>query len=523
MPRRWALFPIFSGILLVFLVGRGVQAATEHIVHFPDTEYELDIYRISGQEKGNTLLLIGGIHNEPGGYLSADLYADMALKRGQLIVVPRANFLSIHSDKRGPHGDMNRKFIKGATQNKSYDDQIVAILKELMAQSDLVLNLHDGSGFYRPQWESPLKNPLRWGQSIIADDESYPSPRSGKTLELGQLARKVVQEVNVQIANPDHRFHFNNTRTTASDSPHPEQRRSATFYSLTQFGIPAFGVETSKEIPSNELRVRYQTMIINAFMKEFEIIPEHPKIYLDPPQLKYLVISVNDTPPIVVPNQGRLSVSPGDRVYISHVEANYERGVIADISGLGNGNDIRKHFAITRPTSIQVKKDGYLCGKVEVQLRSAEEKVATDRPPTLRYFIVELNGARRAVAADEELEVVKGDRIRITDALLDQEGRDGLKVNFVGFTGPKRANEGEDRGYWIDTAVDLIPRYAVDKKANRYKVEAKFQGQPLAKMYVRLIEPPSHRPPSATTPPGNLLPSKDRKEKLPDRSSSLPK
>ena len=41
-------------------------------------------------------MLIGGIQgNEPGGFLSADLYADMSLEKGNLIVVPRANFNSI--------------------------------------------------------------------------------------------------------------------------------------------------------------------------------------------------------------------------------------------------------------------------------------------------------------------------------------------------------------------------------------------------------------------------------------------
>ncbi len=41
-------------------------------------------------------MLIGRIQgNEPGGFLSADLYADMSLDTGNLIIVPRANFYSI--------------------------------------------------------------------------------------------------------------------------------------------------------------------------------------------------------------------------------------------------------------------------------------------------------------------------------------------------------------------------------------------------------------------------------------------
>ena len=69
-------------------------AQTIHDVYFKNTDYELNVYKIYGAEKGKTMMIIGGIQgDEPGGYIAADLYADMALKKGNLIVVPRANFL----------------------------------------------------------------------------------------------------------------------------------------------------------------------------------------------------------------------------------------------------------------------------------------------------------------------------------------------------------------------------------------------------------------------------------------------
>jgi len=118
-------------------------------------------------------MLIGGIQgNEPGGFLSADLYADMSLEKGNLIVVPRANFYSILLNKRGPHGDMNRKFThEDATD--SMEDKIVSILKKLIGQSDYLLNLHDGSGYYYHEFIDKWRNPRRFGQSIIADCKAY--------------------------------------------------------------------------------------------------------------------------------------------------------------------------------------------------------------------------------------------------------------------------------------------------------------------------------------------------------------
>jgi predicted deacylase len=99
MILTWVLFPSQA------------FSTREHQVYFPNTAYELNIYKIKGKKPGNTLMLIGGIQgNEPGGFLSADLYADMRLEKGNLIVVPRANFYSIITNQRGPNGDMNGKF-----------------------------------------------------------------------------------------------------------------------------------------------------------------------------------------------------------------------------------------------------------------------------------------------------------------------------------------------------------------------------------------------------------------------------
>ncbi|MCK5254727.1 MAG: succinylglutamate desuccinylase/aspartoacylase family protein, partial [Deltaproteobacteria bacterium] len=145
------LFPVFC------------FTSTKHLAYFQGTEYELNVYKIHGVEKGKTLLIIGGIQgNEPGGYLAADLYVDMSLRKGNLIVVPRANFHSILRNQRGVNGDMNRKFADFS--EKDSDNKIVNVLRELIAESDYLLNLHDGSGFYSEKWESDLRNPKRYGQ-----------------------------------------------------------------------------------------------------------------------------------------------------------------------------------------------------------------------------------------------------------------------------------------------------------------------------------------------------------------------
>ena len=159
-----------------------------------------------------------------------------------------------------------------------------------------------------------------------------------------------------------------NTRTHDKDSPHKEQMRSATYYALTRHHIPAFGVETSKFLPTIDLKVRHHNLVINAFKKLFDILPESPGLILDPPLLKYLVISVNSQTPIVVKNNQTLELDSGDAINVTHIEANYERGLSLDILGYGGLNDYRKDFEIFRNTSIIVRKDNHKFAEIPLSI-----------------------------------------------------------------------------------------------------------------------------------------------------------
>ncbi len=488
---RWVTW-ITLLFFLVFFCRGTASGLTQEFTYFPGTESELKVYKIQGERKGNTLLIIGGIQgNEPGGYLAADLYVDMSLREGTLIVVPRANFSSIVKDVRGVKGDMNRKF--ASVSREDSDHRIVDILRELIAESDYLLNLHDGAGFYSERWESPMRNPKQCGQSIITDCEQYYAPRKDRVLPLGDMARRVCEAVNAQIENKEYHFSFNNHRTLEPTTLHAEQRTSATFYALTQHEIPAFGIETSKQIGSYELRVKFQTMVINAFMKEFGIIPEHPRIYLDPPQLNYLVLTINDTNPTVVYDGQTLSLREGDYLEISHIEANYERGLSVDVVGVGGTNDYRKRLQISSSTDVIVKKDKFNCGRVSLFVTPASPSFGQEAGagvPGLDYLIVEVNHTPQVVKRDGYMKVVRGGLITITDALsTPRVAANALKVNFKGFVANPLDNRGEDRGYAIDTAKDLWKRYSVDGKGMVYPIITTYGEQEVGRVWVELVEP----------------------------------
>ncbi len=491
---RIIIIAILAGLIFV-LPDVAMANKKIHTIFFEGTDHELHTYKICGNNSGKTLLLIGGIQgDEPGGFLSADHYADISLSKGNLIVVPRANFKSIVLYRRQVNDDMNRKFADDHKNN--YETKIVEILKKLISESDCMLNLHDGSGFYSDKWESPEKNPTKFGQSIIADCESYLNPSTGKTIHLGAMARSVVTELNKKINNSAHYFHFNNHRTQEKTSLHKEQRKSATYYSLYECGIPAFGIETSKSLPL-ELKVQYHNFAINAFMEKLEIVPETPGLNLDTPVLDYIVISVNNSLPIVVKNQQTLNINSGDTVLISHVETNYERGLCADIIGYGTIRDIRKKIKIIGPARIVVRKDFFPCGSVYIATNKSKEKmpqgVSISKKPRLTAYIdsfkTKINGREHVFPNNSRVSLIRGDTFELVDVAGGPGDPADMVVNFKGYVGNKSINTGEDRGYIIDTAGNLWKNYSLNKKGLNYQVIVTYNEKKVGRLIIELKKP----------------------------------
>ena len=124
-----------------------------------------------GIDNNNTVLVTGGIQgDEPGGFMSANLLArGYEITSGSLYVVPNLNMPSIIKKSRGINGDMNRKF--DILSDKDPEKDIVEQIKSLVLQPNItmLINLHDGSGFYRPKYINTMMNPNRWGKIAIID------------------------------------------------------------------------------------------------------------------------------------------------------------------------------------------------------------------------------------------------------------------------------------------------------------------------------------------------------------------
>ncbi|MBQ4132960.1 MAG: deacylase [Desulfovibrionaceae bacterium] len=220
---------------------------------------------VLGPGNGPTLFVVGGIQgDEPGAFSAASLLVThYEITRGRLIVVPNLNFQSIIMRDRGPNGDMNRKFAALSKSDPEYE--IVTNIKNLLLlpEVDAILNMHDGSGFYRPDWEDSMRNPKRWGQSVIIDQATIGVPNFGN---LQGIAETVLTRTNACLLEPEHRYYLKNTHTAMGDR---EMERALTYFAISN-GKPAFGVEASKSF-SLPVRIYYHVHVLEAFMEHMGI------------------------------------------------------------------------------------------------------------------------------------------------------------------------------------------------------------------------------------------------------------
>ncbi len=238
--------------------------------------------KADGVDENPHVLVIGGIQgDEPGSFSAASLISThYKITHGTVTVVPNLNFLSIIDRKRGIYGDMNRKFAKLDKDDPDYD--LVKRIQNIinLPEIDLILNLHDGSGYYNPENISKIQNPKKWGNCVIIDQAEFESKKHG---DLENIAAKVSEEVNYALLDDLHKYHVYNTKTSDGNV---EMAKSLTWYALNQ-GKPAFGIEASKELDVSK-RTYYHLLALESFFRymgieferNFELSPQGISIAL---------------------------------------------------------------------------------------------------------------------------------------------------------------------------------------------------------------------------------------------------
>ena len=235
---------------------------------FAVTNRDFSIYKKESQTPSHTLLIIGGIHgDEPGAYFAPAFFEKYyKITKGSVWVIPNINGDSIIANQRGIYNDMNRKF--SVIEKDDPDYFIIERVKKIILDKkvDLILNLHDGHGFYRETHENAIFNPKAWGQATIIDQDKING--LDKFGDLDKIATQVKNNLNKdKLFQEFHSFGVKNTQTKFKDE---QMQLSLTYFAITN-NKPAFAIETSKNITDLTEKVIYQLKSMEEFMKIMDI------------------------------------------------------------------------------------------------------------------------------------------------------------------------------------------------------------------------------------------------------------
>jgi len=411
---------------------------------------DFTLHKLDSGRPGPTILVIGGIQgDEPGGFSAAALLVShYKIKAGAVWVVPNLNFLSIIRCSRGVYGDMNRKFADLDPKDPEYEavQKIKAIIRD--EQVTAVLHLHDGWGYYSPTTVSEWQCPLRWGQSVIIDQDTTEARSFG---DLKELADRAVAAANEHLYEPLHAYHVKNTHTkTLDDETAKEMSKTLTYYAIGQ-GKPAFGIEGSKNLPP-PMRSYYHLRVIESFLKSFGV--EYERTFdLGAPQVAEAL-------------QSNVAVSFFDnKVYLD----------------LRNARERLRYIPLKKDSVVE-----YQPGSPLLALVSADKSLkvyfgntnVTELDPQFMEFDssldgvpMDIDGVRRQTRFGAVVDVRKDFRV--------EPGSD-YRVNVIGFSKPGLADEA---GVTL-TKAELKKEFSVDKAGTVYRVEVykgeKFCGMILA-------------------------------------------
>jgi len=406
--------------------------------------FDFTFHEKGEKESDTTLLVIGGIQgDEPGGFNAASLLVThYKITKGSLWVVPNLNFYSIIKRSRGPYGDMNRKFAGLSKSDPEY--KTVQRIKNIILdpEVDLVLNLHDGSGFYRDNYIDKWHNPNRWGQCCIIDQQEIKSERFGN---LGEIGRKTVEEVNSALAMEDHKFSLKDTLTAQGDE---EMAKSLTYFAVRN-NKPAFGIEGSKNFPTH-MRAYYHLLALESFMRQMDI--EFKRDFeLTPLGVKG---AINDDVNIVLDKRIALLV-PKTRDFLNYIplrrnsdiEVSSSNPLIKLVKDKGN---FRVYYGNRRMTMLKPQYFEY--------------------DDTLKTVNMKIDGKDTTVKLGTIVNVKN-------DFLVEKKNK--YRVNVIGYTDSKHKNES---GFKI-TKEKILTRYSLDNAGNIFRVEfyndKKFSGMVL--------------------------------------------
>ncbi|WP_419785505.1 M14/M99 family metallopeptidase [Pseudodesulfovibrio sp.] len=468
-------------VCIVSVAAPALAGSWEHSF-FTGTQYPLRVVYLEGEQPGPTIMVQGGIQgDESSGFITAQLLSRSTVTRGNLIVLPRANVPSINLHKRQINVDMNRRFDKD--YNRFYEDRVARVIRYFLCKSDAFIHLHEGSGFYDPIYVDKLRNPMRYGQSIIVDTLVY------NKINLAHTVNPVLKELNDAIPTQAYRFKLFNTKTFEQGTKYAEMRKSLTCYALAEHHIPAMAVEVSKDIRQIGWKVRQQlsaTILLLSRLGVHVTPPEFTNADVRAYAQRDIKVSVNGRPM----SSGRvINLVPGSTLAVRTLadgprEFSPELALFASDRPGVNLMQARR-MALEPFSELELRSDGERVAKASVHWTGKLPSPPKDDKPV---FVCWLNGNPLFVHAGEVLHAVLGDQL-----ILEGIWGSNLQevVNFKGFVAIPWANNGQDMGWEIILDPDnFIGRYDLKAEtpgASRFRVVRETPGAKKYEFYVDIV------------------------------------
>ena len=430
--------------LFAGLTFSGVQANTSV------NNLDFTFHQLGTEDDGPTVLVIGGIQgDEPGGFTAASLLVtDYQVTKGNVWVVPNLNFKSIIKRSRGVHGDMNRKFLSLPKADPEYEavEKIKSII--LDKRVDLILNLHDGSGFYYPKYINKSRNPRRWGQSVIIDQESIESSRYGN---LADLAKRACLGANKRIRHKKTHYHVKNTRTREGDR---EMEKTLTYFAIRN-QKPAFGIEASKHFRTHT-RALYHLFIVEAMLREVGI--EYKRNF------KMNLAAIKKR----IDENVKMALFD-NKVYLDMARARNR------LSYIPMKKDEQIRFSASNPLIAVIGN------KNSFKVRYGNRSVTQIHP---QYFEYDDSLSSMKMWVDGELKDVPfGTVVNVKDQ-FKVEPLDDYRANVIGFT---KRNRRDESGIIIKRK-QIAKRYSVDRASRKYRVELYRDGKFCGMVLVNFVK-----------------------------------
>jgi hypothetical protein len=401
---------------------------------------DIQLLKKNNPDSNTTLLVIGGIHgDEPGGYFAPSILAShYTINTHNLWIVPSLNTPSIQVNHRGIHGDMNRKF--SSVNSKDNDKKIIDSIKDIILSPEvsLVLNLHDGNGFYRKEHQGNIFNPNAWGQTCVIDQHKLDQNQAFGNLN--EIASVVKENLNKKLLQEHHTFDIKNTNTKFEDEA---MQLSLTYFAVTN-NKPAFAIESSKNLPTLSQKVFYQLLAIEEFMKIMDISFTR-SFELNPQELEK-----------ILKEYGKLSINNNISLKLNNIKKSLSFIPI---------KSTQNNFSFSHPLGSVKRVSGeyfvYIGNQVITKLRPQYFEIATNCP---KSFDLEVDGKQTSYKQTSDIFV--NDDFKII-------GREGVRVNVIGYTHKTKRNESD-----ITIRLrDIDKRFSVDEDGKTYRVEFYKQDQ----------------------------------------------